>query len=650
MTLFTGTVRSVAYTASAAQTDFAVPFWFGDAGDLTATVDGTLRTFSLVSFIQDGGLYTSGVIRLSSPCTASQAVVVSRMMQKRQRVLFPLSGRFNALRLNEELARLWMSDQDGAGATAGALRIPEGGTPTYPNAATRAGKLASFDGAGNPAVTSGSVGTILTTSYSATLLGASTAPAARTILGLTGVSGAGGVETAQPGAGAVTRTVEAKLRDVFNVRDFGAVGDGVTNDAPAIQACVNAAAGRTIFAPVGQYLLNSAITSSLPINLVGDGNGAGPGSAEQSNSNCTQFLLNFANPTAFSVVNNKPSTFRNFQINVSPAFRTPGRTGFGIVLYAEAAASATQANSVFENVAFNWVAIGIGIFRPNWPTIEDCYFGDWASDAIYMQTVAPAEGSGGQISNNYFFGGLDGVQSSCIKIRCGYVVISNNEMIGAQIGVHVEVSDFNAGYIRIIDNTIEEQYYGGIRVAALGSIDASLLDITGNEFSALYSTATYQYGIFLQDSARIWLKSATICRNHFYFYHSLSVGFIRAGAGQNMQITGNILTCTVTAALGIGVVGVSVNTSLGQPILVADNTFLGTFTAKYLLNPSALVVVRDHNGGTFAQLPANPANGSQIYCTDGRSTAAGNYTVRDGGTGALAMRQRGAWLTPGDLA
>lgn len=53
--------------------------------------------------------------------------------------------------------------------------------------------------------------------------------------------------------GAVATTVYSKLRDVVSVKDFGAVGDGVTDDTAAIQAAMDSGSNNVIF-PAGTYL------------------------------------------------------------------------------------------------------------------------------------------------------------------------------------------------------------------------------------------------------------------------------------------------------------------------------------------------------------------------------------------------------------
>jgi len=75
------------------------------------------------------------------------------------------------------------------------------------------------------------------------------------------------------GAGAVTRTVQAKLRDIVNVRDFGATGDGTTDDAAAIRAAIAAASGRTLYfpTPASSYLCNSSLGTLSSVRLLGDG-------------------------------------------------------------------------------------------------------------------------------------------------------------------------------------------------------------------------------------------------------------------------------------------------------------------------------------------------------------------------------------------
>lgn len=71
---------------------------------------------------------------------------------------------------------------------------------------------------------------------------------------------AGNANFVQSGAGAVTRTQTAKLKESVSVKDFGAVGDGVTDDTAAVQAFLNACQDKRGYMPPGIYKITSALT------------------------------------------------------------------------------------------------------------------------------------------------------------------------------------------------------------------------------------------------------------------------------------------------------------------------------------------------------------------------------------------------------
>lgn len=77
----------------------------------------------------------------------------------------------------------------------------------------------------------------------------------------------------QAGTGAVARTAQSKMREVVSVKDFGAIGDGVTDDTAAIQAAINSlgTTGGTVYLPPGQYKVTSTLTRGNNILIAGAG-------------------------------------------------------------------------------------------------------------------------------------------------------------------------------------------------------------------------------------------------------------------------------------------------------------------------------------------------------------------------------------------
>ncbi|MBY6154219.1 right-handed parallel beta-helix repeat-containing protein [Vannielia litorea] len=67
----------------------------------------------------------------------------------------------------------------------------------------------------------------------------------------------------------ITSAFLRDLMDWVDVRDYGALGDGVTDDAAAFNAADDAANGRSVLVPEGTYYLGSTITIDNPIRFVG---------------------------------------------------------------------------------------------------------------------------------------------------------------------------------------------------------------------------------------------------------------------------------------------------------------------------------------------------------------------------------------------
>jgi hypothetical protein len=113
-----------------------------------------------------------------------------------------------------------------------------------------------------------------------------------------------------------SRQVAQLATDLVSVKDFGAVGDGVTDDTAAIQAAINT--GKAFYVPAGKYLITSTLTfSTRGQGIYGDGASIG-GKSDNSGNNygsILQFAIDDgAGETPMILVTNSQVTFNSLKI------------------------------------------------------------------------------------------------------------------------------------------------------------------------------------------------------------------------------------------------------------------------------------------------------------------------------------------------
>lgn len=131
----------------------------------------------------------------------------------------------------------------------------------------------------------------------------------------------------QSGSGAVSQTVQQKLRLVVNLQDFGGVGDNSTSNNTAFTnaiAAVIAAGGGKIVVPAGKYVISSQQTISsctAPVFI----EGYGPGTT----------IIRQTSPTSASFIWNCGSSFShgggmsNLTLEAGNGYDTSGFAGLG---------------------------------------------------------------------------------------------------------------------------------------------------------------------------------------------------------------------------------------------------------------------------------------------------------------------------------
>ncbi|WP_281968105.1 glycosyl hydrolase family 28-related protein [Roseovarius nanhaiticus] len=100
----------------------------------------------------------------------------------------------------------------------------------------------------------------------------------------------------------ITRVFLRDYIDAVDVRDFGAIGDGVHDDAPAFEAADAAAAGRDVLVPDGTYRLGDSVTMQSSIRF--------DGTVQMAREHILSLTRNYDLPTYIDAFGDEEEGFR----------------------------------------------------------------------------------------------------------------------------------------------------------------------------------------------------------------------------------------------------------------------------------------------------------------------------------------------------
>jgi hypothetical protein len=362
------------------------------------------------------------------------------------------------------------------------------------------------------------------------------------------------------GTGAVATTVQAKLRDTRSVKDFGAVGNGATDDTAAIQAAITATpSGGTLIFESKNYIISSQLVISQPITLQGSAQYVGAllcvacsGIKIESVSYVQIRNLEIAAAVRHSVT---PNTYIGIEVEGSSLLRPTGHIYRDV--FVDGFQTGYKSNflwsSVFDNFRSNKGQIGIRADNLSVNNIiTNSFLGGDASvgsRGIWLEGN-PTTSEGWFISDNL----IDAFEIAIFGNGVTHVYINNN--ILDHCGVNgVKIIDNGtafAGNFNVAGNYIAMSGAAGDACVANSNTVSNTQNrgciVSDNQMLA-YSGASCSYGVNMNGTAAV---NNIITNNTF---KAFATSDIKCNVGPDI-ITGN--QCQSSVTYNINVVGSSI--------------------------------------------------------------------------------------------
>lgn len=337
----------------------------------------------------------------------------------------------------------------------------------------------------------------------------------------------------QAGSGAVQRNAQDKMREWVTPEDFGAVGDGVADDSPAIQAALDAAAGGTVV-----FTQNRVYKLFQPLQVPSNTTVVATGATFVCGPGIDNMLRNKADGvTGGYNANNNITIIGGTWIGDSGVNMSP--FAFGHCSHVLISGVEIINNNRYHHIEINSSA---GV------RVRDCIFRgglDWCENvgSGYDVTLNEAiqidnAGNSGQFP---WFGPYDGTPCRDIEISgCQFLDV------GTGIGTHSNVAAGLEPHTRI---NIHDNYFSNVFWAAIKALSWSDINISRNRIQSSY------HGILVLQSDVRWANTIIITNNTVYRLgygnaptsYGVSCGILVDGVAggsynpRNVVVTGNVL-------------------------------------------------------------------------------------------------------------
>lgn len=341
---------------------------------------------------------------------------------------------------------------------------------------------------------------------------------------------------------------------VVNVKKFGAVGDGVTDDSAAMQAAHNT--GKLVYYPAGTYLFSPTITMAS-----GGIEGDGPTQTIlKSNDTGTANLFKYTG--ALGSYSNIP-LFRDFTMlaNVSKS------NGAGIQVLP---ASGESSYLDFRNVHFSYCPIGIDFVAASLWKVIGCDFLSYTVAGIQVANTNVAD-SGDSVVQGCVFNNPYATGSGIWQKSSGGLKIIGNKFLGGQRGYTMNLEG-STSVLLIAGNSFENMAGSDLSFSrGVATKVFSKAAITGNEFSV--------GGVAIETDASGFLSELVISGNHVNMGAVGSNACVSLNAVTDFFIGGNIIkgnggagssAVNITSCVN-GKIGLNTYSNLPTPIVIATS-------------------------------------------------------------------------------